>query len=283
MFQCKRCCVCLSSKQCLQKHLLKNKECTPSDKSTETNRAVLLDMLKQKKQTNKSKDSNVTFTCNKCQTTFTSRQAKYLHTKSYCKSITDAMNNNQVATQNNTNNVTIIYNNTTNTNNQNINININNFGSENTNHLTDEFLSKCLFSCNTGIKNLMKEIHFNPQVPENHNIRVYSRKGKILEKYADGGWHVCDQNNTLDEMIRKGYRILFQHLAQKNEQCMEQSKDVAGSSSEDLEDENEKAIRRNENANAYLSKLIRKENIYFELRRDLYMMILDGSFYIIGK
>jgi hypothetical protein len=113
----------------------------------------------------------------------------------------------------------------------------------------------------------MKEIHFNPQVPENHNIRVYSRKRKILEKYTDCGWHVCDQNNTLDEMIRRGYRILFKHLACLNEQYMVEKSD----------DDDDKIIIRNENANNYLTKLIRKENIYFELRRDLYMMILDGS------
>jgi hypothetical protein len=181
---------------------------------------------------------------------------------------------------NTTQQTNITYNNN---NNQHINININNFGSENTTHLSDEFLSQCLLSCNTGIKNLMKEIHFNPEVPENHNIRVFSRKGKILEKYSDGGWHVCDQNNTLDEMIRKGYRILFKHLASKNEQYMEQCKEKENENIGDSEDEDEKVIRRNENANAYLTKLIRKENIYFELRRDLYMMILDGSFYIIGK
>jgi hypothetical protein len=263
----------LSSKQCLQKHLSKKKGCLANETASETDRTVLLEQLNEKAVSTKQ----TTFTCEDCNKVFTSRQAKYLHKKSFCKAKTSPTTlDAQLPSRSDGCEITVspttldassgwqcgnrISQST-------LPSSINNFGNENINHLSNEFLSHCLLACNTGIKNLMKEIHFNPQFPENHNIRVYSRKGKILEKYTDGGWHVCDQNNTLDEMIRRGYRILFKHLAYINEQYMVEKSD----------DDDDKIIIRNENANNYLTKLIRKENIYFELRRDLYMMILDGS------
>lgn len=150
-------------------------------------------------------------------------------------------------------------------------ININNFGNERIIHITKDFLDDCLKRSNNGMKNLFKEIHFNIQIPENHNIRVLSKKQNMLEKYIDGVWHPCDKNNTLDEMIKKGYRILFKHL---NESSPFETSD---------NDQNEQFIR-NEYVNKYLMQIMRKDsNIYYELRRDLYMMILDGTLYILGK
>lgn len=153
-------------------------------------------------------------------------------------------------------------------------ININNFGNERIDYITKEFLDDCLRRSNNGMKNLFKEIHFNVNVPENHNIRVLSKKQNILEKYIDGTWHPCDKNNTLDEMIKKGYRILFQHLQQS-------TYNDTNISDIDIIDE---AAQINQYINNYLIQIMRKDsNIYYELRRDLYMMILDGTLYILGK
>jgi hypothetical protein len=34
-----------------------------------------------------------------------------------------------------------------------------------------------------------------------------------MEKYANRQWQECDASNTLDELIRKGWRILSQHYS----------------------------------------------------------------------
>jgi hypothetical protein len=168
------------------------------------------------------KDENKKYPCDYCDAVFSHRQSKSVHIKLSCKKKPLSKNN---------------------------------FGSESLDHLPHEFLTFCVMSCNKGIRNLLQEIHYNQDVQENNNIRISSVKRKLLEKFVDGRWVVCDQNNTLDEMIKNGYRILFKHLAQLNAS-------------------DEEAIMRNETANSYLMKLVRKENVYFDLRRDIYTMIL---------
>ena len=91
------------------------------------------------------------------------------------------------------------------------NIILNNYGQENTSHLTHEFLSQCLVNPNKGITNLIGNIHYNNDIPENHNVRYKSIKHNTFEKYIDSQWTECDATNTLDELIRKGYRILNAH------------------------------------------------------------------------
>ncbi len=105
--------------------------------------------------------------------------------------------------------------NTVTTNHYNINnqiqININSFGSENTSYLTPEFLSYCLLNPRKGMTSLIENIHYNKEYPENQNIRCKSLKQNIFEKYVDAEWRACDASNTLDELIKKGYRILNAH------------------------------------------------------------------------
>lgn len=91
------------------------------------------------------------------------------------------------------------------------NLIVNSFGQENISHLTHDFLSQCLVNPNKGITNLIGNIHYNNDVPENHNIRYKSIKHNTFEKYIDSQWIECDATNTLDELIRKGYRILNAH------------------------------------------------------------------------
>lgn len=97
------------------------------------------------------------------------------------------------------------------TNNNIININLNNFGSENTSYLTPEFLSYCLKNPRKGMTSLIENIHYNNDYPENHNLRCKSLKQNVFEKYVDSEWRACDASNTLDELIRKGYRIMNAH------------------------------------------------------------------------
>jgi hypothetical protein len=95
-----------------------------------------------------------------------------------------------------------------------INININPFGNENMSHLTSEFLSHCLLNPTKGITKLIENIHYSDNVPENKNIRFKSNKNNTFEKFLDDQWIECDASNTLDELIRKGYRVLNEHYVE---------------------------------------------------------------------
>lgn len=150
-------------------------------------------------------------------------------------------------------------------NNNNINIvNLNNFGNESSDHITQEQMTSYVLNMNQGVKELVKNLHFNPEVPENRNIRLKSDKKKLLERYVDGQWLPCDKNNTLDELISKGYRILYRHYTS-------------------LFEESQAFQEREEYLNDYFAKLgSRSGNVYYQLRRDLYVMIHNNTLYVVG-
>jgi hypothetical protein len=55
---------------------------------------------------------------------------------------------------------------------------------------------------------LIENIHCDKQHPENQNVRIRSTKKELMETFVDGRWIVSDQEETLDELLNKGYRIL---------------------------------------------------------------------------
>lgn len=91
------------------------------------------------------------------------------------------------------------------------NLQINTFGNEDISHLSHELLSHCLLNPTKGLPKLIDNIHYHPEKPNNHNIRYKSTKNNSFEKYVDQHWMECDASNTLDELIRKGYRIMNTH------------------------------------------------------------------------
>jgi len=97
------------------------------------------------------------------------------------------------------------------TNNNTYNLQINTFGNEDTSHLSHELLSHCLLNPSKGLPKLIDTIHYHPEKPNNRNLRYKSTKNNSFEKYVDSHWMECDGSNTLDELIRKGYRILNTH------------------------------------------------------------------------
>lgn len=151
--------------------------------------------------------------------------------------------------------------NTTNT----INLSFNNFGNESIDHLTPSFLTECILSLNGGLKNLIHKIHFDPDVPANKNIRVKSLKNNLLEHFTDGQWIPCDKNNTLDIMINKGYRILYRHFLNS------------------LDTDDHAFKDREEYIQDYFVKIAGKDNnMYFELRRDLFIMVMNNELLVLG-
>jgi hypothetical protein len=172
--------------------------------------------------------------CQYCDTKFSSRQAKYKH-KFICNNTTKDLPDTAVKIasleeQNkflqdrianlekqviNVGSSNTQINHTTNINNNtnqfNISFSINSFGSEDVSYLTPEFLSYCLLNPRKGLTSLIENIHYNTDYPENQNIRCKSLKQNIFEKYVNSEWRACDASNTLDELIKKGYRIMNAH------------------------------------------------------------------------
>ena len=125
--------------------------------------------------------------CSKCNKIFNNRSTRYKHEKKCNISNLQIVNN----TINNTiNNITI-----NNTINNTINITVNNLGNENIDYLIDDpefikFMNNCIENKIDGICNLIAKKHFDPEHPENHNIRKLNKKDNFIEIYDNNSWNI---------------------------------------------------------------------------------------------
>ena len=101
--------------------------------------------------------------------------------------------------------------NNTNIENQNntINININAFGSENTDYLDDQAILQCIDRVYKSIPALLQKIHFDPQHPENHNIKITNKKLPYASVMGHNQrWKTMDRKDAIDKMVNNGYYML---------------------------------------------------------------------------
>jgi lipopolysaccharide export LptBFGC system permease protein LptF len=93
------------------------------------------------------------------------------------------------------------------------NVFIYNLGSEKIDHITKEVLDKHLQELHgRGIVNLVQDIHFNPAIPENQNIRMDSMKRKTLKVREDDRWRIRAQCDILETLFTKYKDMLTARL-----------------------------------------------------------------------
>ena len=86
--------------------------------------------------------------------------------------------------------------------NNNLKINMRNFGDENLDHITDNMMDEFKQQPKAiGILNLVKAIHFNPDVPENHNVRKYEIEKVLAQVFNDGDWELQDRKSVISNLI----------------------------------------------------------------------------------
>jgi len=116
------------------------------------------------------------------------------------------------ATTNNITNTTT-NNNTINTNNI---INIKNLGDENINHLKNVDFAGMLKGIYNAVPKLIEKIHFDPNHPENQNIKYTNKKLPYLKVMKDNKWQLVNKKYELFDLIdnkcyllkEKYYKIL---------------------------------------------------------------------------
>ncbi len=79
-------------------------------------------------------------------------------------------------------------------------------------HLKDKDYLKCLNHSNMCIPHLIKEIHFNPEKPENHNIYISNLKNNFALVYDGSKWNLQNRNETVEDLINNNEDILEQKL-----------------------------------------------------------------------
>ena len=88
------------------------------------------------------------------------------------------------------------------------NIVVNNFGNENLEYLSDKMIGNLLAYPKSCIPKLIKQIHFNPDHPENHNIRIKNKKLKYAEVKENNQWKLKHKKTVLDDLVDFGYITL---------------------------------------------------------------------------
>ena len=104
----------------------------------------------------------------------------------------------------------------TNNNQKIINININNYGNENTEYLNKDYLNNLLNGAFSAIPKLIEKIHFNPNHPENHNIKITNKKEPYIKVRKNDKWELQDKKETLETLVDDKYYILEDHYSEIN-------------------------------------------------------------------
>jgi len=138
---------------------------------------------------------------------------------------------------------------------------INNFGNENMSHLTPQFIERCIRNAvSHGVPDMVRKIHFDPEVPENKNIRVASLRREHLGVFQEDKWMIKDKTEVIDDMINKVCIVLRQYYNGKEGQR--------------IKDEDE-----TQNNQFYVYKLVNIMNkiplTYNPLRKKIFAMIVN--------
>ena len=91
------------------------------------------------------------------------------------------------------------------------NIIINNIGKEDISYIGCELVNKLVNAPYIAIPKLLENIHFHPDHPENHNIRITNKKERYVKVFKDNKWTLEDKNVVIENMVDKSKSILDEH------------------------------------------------------------------------
>jgi len=85
---------------------------------------------------------------------------------------------------------------------------VNNYGQENTSYLKEDYLKKLLEKPFGAIPQLIKNIHFHPKHPENHNVKITNKKMPHALVWNDKIWETRNKKQVIEDLVDKGYMIM---------------------------------------------------------------------------
>ena len=195
----------------VKRHLEKVKICTPFLKNItrEEAREIIIKSVKRKRVSNNKLKSKKLFVNNREKTKFEKAKKKWEEEK---KLLSNHINNLEVMNSKlhddvsnligkvGTNNIT---------NNGTINIVINNYGNENQNYITKQFVEMLLKQpVNNTVLKMLKHIHFNPDHPENMNVRITDISRPYARVYNDKKWMILSRKDVIKDMVERSKNII---------------------------------------------------------------------------
>jgi hypothetical protein len=89
-----------------------------------------------------------------------------------------------------------------------VNITINAFGKENIDYITEKQCLKIVNQVFNSIPAAAQIVYFNPEHPENHNIKIPNKKEPYaMIMKADQTWEMTDRKKAIETMTQKSYGI----------------------------------------------------------------------------
>jgi len=155
------------------------------------------------------------YKCPYCFGLYSRKNNLIVHIKNFCKGsiIEEKLQSEEIkelkekldklsyATQNQTN-VINNYNNTTNNMQQiNQNILLSAYGKENPLKVSDNFMNKVIKNPIKGIPDLISLTHFNPEHPENQNVRYNGKRSFFIDVFNGNFWEAKDKGEVIHDMI----------------------------------------------------------------------------------
>jgi hypothetical protein len=103
---------------------------------------------------------------------------------------------------------------------------VNNYEDTSLDKLTDKIYNKLLKDSESAyqiIPSLIKQIHFDPNTPENHNIVLNNRtkNNKHLQIFRNGHWEITDKNTEIDNIINDKETDLSDWVTEKGQKYPE--------------------------------------------------------------
>ena len=154
------------------------------------------------------------YSCDFCDSTFSTKPHKRRHELHFCKENTSIMTNkiqtlekekkklekeivkliDKVGnvTNNNTNNIIVV----------------NNYGKENTDYLTIDKIKKLLNRPYDSVQELIKMLHYDPDHPENHNIKITNKKEPYALVWNDPIWELRKKKSVVKDLVDKGFMMI---------------------------------------------------------------------------
>jgi hypothetical protein len=225
---CNRCGYESKYKKCLVQHLNNKVQCKCIDESKDIDRQHLLDELTIKKYNDEAS------VCDFCEKKFNCKSSMYRH-KKICKKkpaeTTEQLFKMQQQIDKQQEQIeqlkkqapsNVINNNTQN----NINITVpklKNFGWENMDAIPESLVSSLFM--NLRFKELLANLHCDPNFPENQNIRIKSVKRNTMEIFRNNKWDIVTFTKGLTDLLLQGHRIFTDYYNKDKKRILEEDMD----------------------------------------------------------
>lgn len=110
------------------------------------------------------------------------------------------------------------------TNNITNNIKINSYNETDYSHLSDDDFIYALTKGMMYGNEIIKQVHFNESVPENHNVKLTNLKGKFMKIMMNDKWTVVDKRTQLETLLDTADDVLNEWLEKADRQYKDRHK-----------------------------------------------------------